>query len=71
MEQVGYGRLARFGDMNLIDDFVELFPSYKHDDVFLLEYEFVIDRLNRAQILKNVYEQIESNINREAQKKAF
>lgn len=70
-ETVGHKRLERFGDMNLIDDFVSLFPAYKHDDVFLLEYLFVIDRLHRNQIIRNIDEQIRHRESEKARKEGF
>jgi hypothetical protein len=55
--------------MNLIDDFVGLFPSYKHDEVFLLEWDFVISRLERNNIIKNIDEQIREHFERTQNKK--
>ena len=55
--------------MNLIDDFVGLFPSYKHDEVFLLEWDFVIARLERNNIIKNIDEQIREHFERAQNKK--
>ena len=57
-ERFGSSRLQKYGDMNTIDDFIGLFPSYKHDEVFLLEYKFVIDRIGRNTIIRNIEEQI-------------
>lgn len=54
----GINRLEKFGDMNLIDDFCTAFPAYKHDDVFKLEFSFVIDRLSRIEVINNITEQL-------------
>lgn len=55
--------------MNLIDDFVELFPSYKHDDVFFLEFSFVIDRLERNIVRMNINEIINEAVQDEQRNK--
>lgn len=44
--------------MNLIDDFCHLFPAYKHDEVFNLEFIFVVERIERSGIIKNIENQI-------------
>ena len=69
MDRAGTNRLNRFGDMNLIDDFVELFPSYKHDDVFFLEFSFVIDRLERNIVRMNINEIINEAVQDEQRNK--
>lgn len=58
IKSFGIDRLERFGDMNLIDDFCTAFPAYKHDDVFKLEFSFVIDRLSRIEVINNITEQL-------------
>ena len=55
LKRAGQQRLERFGDLALIDQFCQLYPAYKHDEVFELEYIFVIERLE--------YDMIKSNIN--------
>lgn len=58
LQQAGVDRLDKFGDMNIIDDFCQLYPAYKHDDVFMLEWIFVVERMERNTIIENIKEQI-------------
>ena len=41
-EQAGIKRLDKHGDLILIDSLVKQYPAYTHDDVFDLEYGFVM-----------------------------
>jgi len=59
MQNAGIDRINRFGDMNIIDDFCGIFPAYKHDDVFQMEFICVIDRMARNTILGNVSERVQ------------
>lgn len=68
MQSFGVDRLASFGDMNLIDDFCTTFTAYKHDEVFKLEFQFVIDRLKRVEIINNLTEQLTQHYHDKAKK---
>ena len=68
MQSFGVQRLERFGDMNLIDDFCTAFQAYRHDDVFKLEFAFVIDRLSRIEIINNLTEQLTQHYHDQAKK---
>ena len=60
-EQAGGHRLAKFGPMKTIRSFCKVYPAYKFDEVFNLEYWQVMEALEEEKIIGEITELYREN----------